>query len=210
MKSLYKTEAGRQKSFASYDRTMSLWNVPYSEDWVDTEYGRTHLVICGPEDGAPLFFIPGLFADATMWYPNAGAFADRYRVFCLDLITYGGKSEPSDKKVASVDDYAAWFEAILRHYGFESVAVAGLSYGSWLSLSLAKARPDLIAAAVLMDPSETFMPMDGDIAWKGFWEFAFFPSRAKYVKFFDWMGGGYTDPQMEVWFEHMLDVVELG
>jgi len=45
---------------------------------------------------------------------------------------------------------------------------------------------------------------------KGLWSFFVFPSRAKYVKFFDWMGGGYTDPRMDIWFEHMLDVVELG
>lgn len=210
VKSLYKTEEGRRTAFASYDRSMLLWTVPYSDDWVDTEYGRTHIVVSGPEDGAPLFLIPGLFGDATMWYPNAGPLSERYRVFSLDLTTYGGKSEPSGKTVASVDDYAEWFEEVLRHYGYGSAAVAGLSYGSWLSLSLARVRPDLIAAAILLDPSESFIPMDGGIAWKGLWSFFILPSRSKYVKFFDWIGGGYTDPEMDVWFEHLLDVVEFG
>jgi len=63
---------------------------------------------------------------------------------------------------------------------------------------------------MLLDPSETFMPMNGGIAWKGFKAFMFFPNREKYRKFFDWLGGGYSDEKMNVWFEHMLDVIEFG
>jgi len=38
----------------------------------------------------------------------------------------------------------------------------------------------------------------------------FFPNREKYRKFFDWLGGGYSDEKMDIWFEHMLDVIEFG
>ena len=54
------------------------------------------------------------------------------------------------------------------------------------------------------------MPMDGGIAWKGFKAFVFFPSREKYRGFFLWMGGGYSNPQMDIWAEHLLDVIEYG
>lgn len=207
---LYEDVEAKAMAFASYDRAMELWPVKYEEDWVETEYGRTHVIVSGSAEAKPLFLIPGLFADATMWYANVGALAEGYRVCSLDLTVFGGKSEPASKPVADVDDYAAWFKAVMDHYGYGVVSVAGLSYGSWLSLALAREIPKSIAAVIMLDPSESFVKMDGGIAWRGFWSFAVFPNRAKYAKFFDWIGGGYSDPQVEIWFEHMLDVIEYG
>jgi pimeloyl-ACP methyl ester carboxylesterase len=207
---LYKNPEAKAIAFESYDRAMELWPVEWEEDWVETEYGTTHVIVSGPEGAKPVFLIPGLFADATMWYANVGALAEQYRVYSLDLITFGGKSEPSGKPVANVDDYAAWFKALMDHYGNRTVSVVGLSYGSWLSLALAREIPESISTVIMLDPSETFVKMNGGIAWKGFWSFAVFPNRAKYARFFDWLGGGYDDPQTEIWFEHMLDVIEYG
>lgn len=208
--SLYKNVEAKAISFQSYDRVMEFWPVEYKQVWVKTDYGATHVIISGPEGAKPLFLFPGLFADATMWYANVGALAKHYHVFCLDQITYGGKSEPSGKIVADVQDYVAWFSSIMQYFGYSKVSLAGLSYGSWLSLALAREIPDLIATVIMLDPSETFVKMDGGIAWKGFWNFVFFPSRKKYHKFFDWMGGGFSDTKSDIWLEHMLNVIEYG
>lgn len=208
--SLYKTEEGKQIACKSYDTALNLWDVEYTEDYVETDYGKSHLLISGIENGRPLVLLPGLFADATMWYPNVGELSEHYRVYTLDMMNYGGKSEPGGKAIQNIDDYRIWIEQILEHYEIEKVALAGLSYGSWLALALAREMPEAISAIMLLDPSETFMPMNGGIAWKGFKYFMFFPNRKKYEKFFEWMGGGYSDPEQEIWFEHMLDVIEYG
>lgn len=145
-----------------------------------------------------------------MWYANIAELSKYYRVYTLDLPNFGGKSMPSDKPINDVRDYQVWFSQILNNYNLNRVSIAGLSYGSWLALALAREMPDTIVSLLLLDPSETFMPMDGGIVWKGFKAFVFFPNRAKYRKFFEWLGGEYTDNAMEVWFEHMLDVIEFG
>lgn len=207
---VYKNEEGRAISHASYDRSMELWDAEYEEAWVECEYGRTHVIVSGPADGAPLFLIPGLFADAAMWYANAPELAAEYRVYAVDLPVFGGKSEPSGTDIADISDYRTWFASLLAHFGYEQMAVAGLSYGSWLALALAREMPERIAAVIMLDPSETFAKMRSVMMWKGFRYFMFFPNRAKYEKFFDWMGGGYSDPKLDVWFEHMLDVIEYG
>lgn len=207
---LYKNLDAEQTSHQSYDRAMELWTMAYEEEWVETEYGLTHLIISGPEEGSPLFLIPGLFADASMWFANAGAFAETYRVYAVDLPVFGGKSVPSKTPITGIADYRRWFETLLGHYGYESASAAGLSYGSWICLALAREIPEKIDALVLLDPSETFVKMRSAMMWKGLWYFMIFPSRGKYEKFFDWMGGGYSDPQVDIWFEHMLDVIEHG
>ncbi len=208
--SLYKTEEGKKTSYKSYDKTMELWDLDYTEHFVETPYGKSHVLVSGKKDAQPLVLLPGLFADATMWYPNVKALSQHYRVYTLDLLTFGGKSIPKGKAIQDIHDYATWFNVIMEHFDEDSVAVAGLSYGSWLALALAREMPQKIAALMLLDPSETFMPMNSSMAWKGFRYFMFFPNRKKYEKFFDWMGGGYTDPQLDIWFEHMLDVIEYG
>jgi len=113
MMGLYKDEAGKETAYESYDRAMMLWPVPYEEVWVETAYGRSHVVISGEAGKKPLYLLPGLFADATMWYANIGELSRHCRVYCLDYINCGGKSEPSGKKVAKVEDYAVWFGQIM-------------------------------------------------------------------------------------------------
>lgn len=208
--SLYKDEIGQQIAHESYDEAMKLWPISYEEEWVKTEYGETHIIICGDKNSKPLFLLPGLFADATMWYPNVEELSKEYRVYVLDMINYGGKSIPSKRKVNSVEDYSKWFKSILTYYKYESTAIGGLSYCSWLSLALAKTIPDSVDAMILLDPSTTFMRMDGGIGWRGFWAFVFFPTQKKINDFFTWLGGGYTSPEMEIWFRHMQNVIEYG
>lgn len=209
-KSLFKTETGKNISYASYDKAMKLWNIDFKEEYVVTDYGRSHVIISGQENGLPLVLIPGLFADATMWYANVSELSKNYRVYTLDMLNYGGKGQPEGKAIKDIKDYQQWFSQILNYYNLKNVSVAGLSYGSWLALALARENPSIISSLLLLDPSETFMPMNGGIARKGFKAFMFFPNREKYRKFFEWLGGGYSDEKMDVWFEHMLDVIEFG
>lgn len=207
---LYKNQNAREICHASYDRAMDLYSAEYSEERVATDYGNTHIVISGPEDGEPLFLLPGLFADASMWYANAGELSKKHRVFAVDLPVYAGKSNPGPQLITSEIDYARWYNAILEHYGYGKAAVAGLSYGAWVALALARQTADSVSAAIMLDPSTSFSKMRTSMIWKGFWNFAFFPSREKYRNFFTWMGGGYSDPRMDIWFEHMLNVIEYG
>ncbi len=208
--SLYKTAGGKKIAFASYDKSMELWNVEYTEEYVETDYGKSHVIISGEKNEKVLVLLPGLFADACMWYPNVCELSEHYRVYALDMLNYGGKSKPEGKAITEFNDYKIWFRQILNHYKLDSVAVMGISYSSWLSLSLAREMTNTITSVVMLDPSETFMPMNGGIAWKGFKYFMFFPNRKKYAKFFDWLGGGYTNKQMDIWTEHILDVIEYG
>lgn len=208
--SLYKSPEGKEISYKSYDKSMELWTVKYSEEFVETDHGKTHVIISGEENKESLIILPGLFGDASMWFPNVGELSKQYKVFTLDMPNYGGKSQPHGKAIAEFKDYEIWFSQIIKHYNIDSVAVMGVSYSSWLTLSLARIVPNSISKIVLLEPSETFMPMNGGIAWKGFKYFMFFPNRTKYGKFLDWLGGGYTNEQMDIWTEHMLDVIEYG
>jgi pimeloyl-ACP methyl ester carboxylesterase len=208
--SLYKTEEGKSIAFKSYNEALSLFTEEFSEEYVPTEYGETHVLLSGDPEGQPVILIPGLFGDASMWYANMGELSKQFKVFAFDMPNYGGKSKPSGKEIKDILDYKSWFTQIMDHYQLNDVSILGVSYSSWLALALTREMPEKISSLVLLDPSETFMPMNGGIAWKGFTSFMFFPNRNKYSKFLDWLGGGYIDQRMAIWREHMMDVMEYG
>lgn len=103
--SLYKTNKGKEIAYKSYDKSMKLWDIAYSEEFVDTDYGKSHVIISGKNNKQALVIFPGLFGDASMWYPNVGVLSKHYIVYTLDMINYGGKSQPKGKVTADFNDY---------------------------------------------------------------------------------------------------------
>lgn len=209
-RSLYKTAAGRDIAHRSYDETMELWAGAWQDDWIETSYGRTHAVVAGPGGGKPVFLLPGMFGDACMWFANGPALSAEYRVIALDNISYAGKSEPSERQARTDSDYAAWLGEIADHYCHRSFALAGMSYGGWMTAALCRLMPERISAAILIDPAVTFQATSREFENKGLATFLFFPSRKKTGRFFSWLGGGVSRPDIDLWNEHLLDCVQHG
>lgn len=52
--SIYKSQDGKEKSIALYDKQLSKLNMPFSDLYVNTSFGKTHLVEIGNKTGKPL------------------------------------------------------------------------------------------------------------------------------------------------------------
>ncbi len=97
--------------------------------------------------GAPVILVHGYPLDGAMWSGVARALMVRFRVLKPDLPGRGDTPAPSG---ASMDDYADFLEEILK--GLESPAgLAGFSMGGYAALSLARRRPERLAALALVD-----------------------------------------------------------
>ena len=44
---VYKTEEGRQASISLYEEQLRLLDTPYSDIYIDTDFGKTHLIETG-------------------------------------------------------------------------------------------------------------------------------------------------------------------
>ncbi len=40
-----------------YDEKMMEWPIPYEDIFVDTEYGKVHVIASGPEDAPPMLLV---------------------------------------------------------------------------------------------------------------------------------------------------------
>ena len=65
MKTIYKSAEGKKKILNLYDRQLERLNVPYKDLYVETSFGRTHLIETGAPEGEPLLVFHGGNATTT-------------------------------------------------------------------------------------------------------------------------------------------------
>ena len=41
----------------AYEKTLNEWAVKYKSLYVDTRFGKTHVITAGPQDGEPLILV---------------------------------------------------------------------------------------------------------------------------------------------------------
>lgn len=57
--STYRSDKCRKKSLALYDKQMEKLNIPFEDIYVNTSFGRTHLIETGDKTGKPLLMFHG-------------------------------------------------------------------------------------------------------------------------------------------------------
>jgi pimeloyl-ACP methyl ester carboxylesterase len=117
------------------------------------------LVVAGYEfhctrqgDGQPVLLVHGSVSDHRTWQAQIDAFGQRFRV-----IAYSRRYHWPNTPIAVGADYAmrgqvADIEAVIGALGLGPVHLVGHSYGGFLCLLLASARPDLVRSMVLAEP----------------------------------------------------------
>lgn len=96
--------------------------------------------------GAPVVLLHEAIADCRMWDPQWSSFAERYRVLRCDFAGFG--RTPIEKVPVS---HARDVAALLDDLGIAGAGLVGASLGGRVALEVAVARPELVAALVLVD-----------------------------------------------------------
>lgn len=88
---LYSSAAGEAALSSLYDTTLAALPFPHEERWVQTAFGRVHVVVCGPPARRPLLLWHGATAPAPFMLcaPSLHPLVDRFRVYCPDLPCHG-------------------------------------------------------------------------------------------------------------------------
>jgi pimeloyl-ACP methyl ester carboxylesterase len=99
--------------------------------------------------GPPVLLLHGFPLNASMFRPQLGALADRYRFIVPDLRGFG-RSEPGQGPT-QMTTFAQDAVAILDHLGIEAAVVGGVSMGGYIALALLELHPGRVRALVLSD-----------------------------------------------------------
>ena len=154
----FKTLEGEAAYLTAYAAAMRSWPVAYDELELLSRFGRTHVVVSGPKGAPPLVLLHGYWATLTMWSLNVTELSKNHRVFAIDIMGQPGRSIPG-QPIRTAADYVEWLTATLDGLGLDRIALMGMSYGAWLSLSYTLAVPERVHKLVLLSPAASLVPL---------------------------------------------------
>ncbi|KAF2516568.1 alpha/beta fold hydrolase [Flavobacterium foetidum] len=156
---VFKTKSEEVKYQNAYDKSLKLWNVPYTEENVKTSFGTAHVIIAGPKNGKDLVLLHGMDASSTMWYPNIKSLSKNHRIYAIDFIMEPNKSNLTAKPLSS-EEIVTWYNEIFDHYKLKKFDIVGASRGGWIATLLATQKNNSIDKVVLLSPAQTFKFID--------------------------------------------------
>jgi pimeloyl-ACP methyl ester carboxylesterase len=147
----FKTPEDETRYIDAYEKTLSLWTIPYEFIKVPTQWGQTHIIACGPKNAKPLVLLHGMHLSSTIWFSNIAHLSRNYRIYAIDTIGGAGRSvafHPPQSRV----DLAGWLNAVLDGLRITQAHILGHSFGGWLALNFVLSAPERIKRLILLAP----------------------------------------------------------
>jgi pimeloyl-ACP methyl ester carboxylesterase len=152
--SIYKSPEVKAQFMEIYDEKMEEWPVPYGDIYLDTRYGKVHVIASGPEDAPAMLLLHASGVSGWSWKFNIEGLSREYRTYAIDLIGDAGKS-----KFASLDnimkdghDQAELYREISENLDVDKAFVVGASEGGFIGSNYAIDYPERIEKLVLLGP----------------------------------------------------------
>lgn len=170
--------------YKRYDESLKQWNMEIETFYIDTTFGKTHVIACGPKDAQPVVLIHGMTVSSTMWFANAPVWSQNYRVYAIDTIGDFGKSE-CQRPITTSLELNSWLNEVLNALKVDDMYLIGHSMGGWIALQYTL-HSERVKKLVLLAP---VMSLNG-LNWK--FPFKLLPAtlvRNRYSirKLYNWM-----------------------
>lgn len=152
--SIYKSPEYQAKLMAIYDSKLGEWPVPYESVYVDTAFGKVHIIISGHQGAPPALLLHATGMAAWSWLYNIEGMSRHYCTYAIDHIGEPGKSELNDlnnypREPQELSDLCM---EISKKLGLQSSVVIGASNGGFLSMNFAYYNPERVNKLVLLCP----------------------------------------------------------
>jgi pimeloyl-ACP methyl ester carboxylesterase len=152
MTSLYQSEEGKKEIWARYDQKLSELTIPYETRYVDTSYGKTHVIVTGDPSNPPLILVHGSNGCAPIalaCYPNLSS---AYQVFAVDVLAQPNKS--AETRLSMKDEsYGIWLNEVMDKLELEQVVLAGFSFGGLIILKTLIHQASKVKEVFLASPA---------------------------------------------------------
>ncbi len=152
--SIYRSAEDKNKLYKLYDEKMKDWPEGFSDIFIGTKYGKVHIVSYGDQSKPPVILLHAASMGAHSWAENIPALADDFRIYAIDNIGEGNKSElrdvlvyPDDGKKLS-DLYAEISDSL----GIDETHLICASNGGFIGLNYAYYYPDRVKTLILLGP----------------------------------------------------------
>lgn len=149
---IYKSPEGKEKILALYDKQLERLNVAYSDRWISTSFGTTHLIETGNPNGVPLLVFHGGNATTAYNLLFCDFLMDDFHIYAVDTIGHPGKSAEVSLSARNYD-YGKWASDVISAIGYESICCFGGSFGAGILAKTMCVASEKVKRAVLYVPS---------------------------------------------------------
>ena len=114
--------------------------------------------------GDPLVLVHGTAASRTNWNEVWDELGDGFRTIRYDRRAYGASGEPEGYTGTTVEEHGDDLIALLRRLDAAPALLCGHSFGAMACLDVVVREPELVRAAVLIEPPMLWLASDGAAA----------------------------------------------
>lgn len=133
MKSLYKSEFGKNEIVNLYNKKLKELEIDYEYRVIDTDFGKTNIIIVGDLTKPPLIIIHGSNGCAPIaleTYPNL---SKKFQIFAIDVLAQPNKSAETRLNMKD-NSYGLWINELINKLELKNVTMAGFSFGGLVIL----------------------------------------------------------------------------
>lgn len=152
MKSIYRSEQSKKAVLELYDRQLASLKIPYNDLYINTSFGKTHLIECGNLMGKPLLVFHGGNATTAYNLKYCDFLLNDFHIFAVDTIGHTGKSAEVSLSPRN-RDYGKWAIDVIKGLGFDKIACFGGSFGAGIVVKAMCENPEIIERSALLVPS---------------------------------------------------------
>ena len=152
MKTIYKSEEGKKAILDLYDSQLSRLKTPWKELYIETSFGKTHVIETGKPSGEPLLVFHGGNVTTAYNLLTCGFIMDDFHVYAVDMIGHPGKSAETSLSAKGYD-YGRWAGEVIDGLGFEEIGLFGGSFGAGVIAKTMCVCPSKVKRVVLYVPA---------------------------------------------------------
>ncbi|MHA1944546.1 MAG: alpha/beta fold hydrolase [Candidatus Hodarchaeales archaeon] len=151
-KSIYRSSEDKKTLLNIYDKHLSNLDIYFEDIYIQTRYGKTHVVNSGRKDSVPLICLHGGNSNTPDMLVSNLPMLEKFNVFAVDLIGHPGKS---DETRLSSDDlsYGFWLLDVIDGLQFETTNIFAGSFGAGIAIRLGTVAPKRVNRMSLIVPS---------------------------------------------------------
>ena len=152
MSSLFKSKSGQREILELYDQKLAELNLTYESVYIDTSFGRTHILVTGDSSNPALVLVHGSNGCAPIALDCYPSLSSTHQVFAIDVL---GQPNKSDGVVLSMkdDSYGKWVMELIEKLELNDVVMAGFSFGGLIILKTLAYNAERIKEVFLASPA---------------------------------------------------------
>ena len=152
MKTIYKSKEGKEKIINLYDSQLTRLKTPWKDAYVDTTFGKTHIIETGNLSGEPLLVFHGGNATTAYNLLACDFIMKDFHIYAVDMVGHPGKSAETSLPAKGYD-YGQWVSEVIDGLKYDKISLFGGSFGAGVIAKTMCVCPDQVKKVALYVPS---------------------------------------------------------